>query len=64
MDQYKSTDQSRRVATLILAGGVFARPMVGPAGIPAVGSNFSATHLWVQSKIPSSKLKLKEVITN
>ena len=25
--------QSRRVATVILAGGVFGRPMVGPAGI-------------------------------
>jgi tripartite-type tricarboxylate transporter receptor subunit TctC len=35
MDQYKTTDQSRRVANLILAGGVFGRPMVGPAGIPA-----------------------------
>ena len=35
MDQYRTTDQSRRVATLILAGGVFGRPMVGPAGIPA-----------------------------
>jgi tripartite-type tricarboxylate transporter receptor subunit TctC len=35
MDQYKTPDQSRRVATVILAGGVFGRPMVGPAGIPA-----------------------------
>jgi hypothetical protein len=35
MDQYQTTDQSRRVATLILANGVFGRPMVGPAGIPA-----------------------------
>jgi len=34
MDQYKTTDQSRRVATVILAGGVFGRPLVGPAGIP------------------------------
>jgi len=33
MDQYKAQDQSRRVATVILAGGVFGRPMVGPAGI-------------------------------
>jgi tripartite-type tricarboxylate transporter receptor subunit TctC len=33
MDQYKTTDQSRRVATVILAGGVFGRPLVGPAGI-------------------------------
>jgi tripartite-type tricarboxylate transporter receptor subunit TctC len=35
MDQYKTTEQARRVATVILAGGVFGRPMVGPAGIPA-----------------------------
>jgi tripartite-type tricarboxylate transporter receptor subunit TctC len=33
MDQYKTADQSRRVATVILACGVFGRPMVGPAGI-------------------------------
>lgn len=33
MDQYKTADQSRRVATVILAGGIFGRPMVGPAGI-------------------------------
>jgi tripartite-type tricarboxylate transporter receptor subunit TctC len=35
MDEYKTADQSRRVATVILAGGVFGRPMVGPAGIAA-----------------------------
>jgi tripartite-type tricarboxylate transporter receptor subunit TctC len=35
MDQYKTTDQARRVATVILAGGVFGRPLVGPAGLPA-----------------------------
>ncbi len=35
MDQYKTADQSRRVATVILAGGIFGRPMVGPPGIPA-----------------------------
>jgi tripartite-type tricarboxylate transporter receptor subunit TctC len=34
MDQYKTSEQSRRVATVILAGGVFGRPLVGPAGIP------------------------------
>ena len=32
MDQYKTPDESRRVATVILAGGVFG-PLVGPAGI-------------------------------
>ena len=35
MDQYKTPEQSRRVAAVILAGGVFGRPMVGPAGMPA-----------------------------
>jgi len=35
MDQYKTSEQSRRVAAVILAGGVFGRPMVGPAGMPA-----------------------------
>ena len=35
MDQYKTPEQARRVATVILAGGVFGRPMVGPASIPA-----------------------------
>lgn len=35
MDHYKTPDEPRRVATLILAAGVFGRPMVGPAGIPA-----------------------------
>jgi hypothetical protein len=35
MDQYKTGDQARRVASVILAGGAFGRPMVGPAGIPA-----------------------------
>jgi len=33
MDQYKASEQSRRVATVILAGGVFGRPLVGPAGV-------------------------------
>jgi hypothetical protein len=33
MDQYKTPEQSRRVATVILAGGFFGRPMVGPAGV-------------------------------
>jgi tripartite-type tricarboxylate transporter receptor subunit TctC len=35
MDQYKTQDQARRVATVILAGGVFGRPLVGPAAIPS-----------------------------
>ena len=34
MDQYKASEQSRRVATVILAGGVFGRPLVGPANMP------------------------------
>ena len=35
MDQYKTPEQSRRVATVILAGGAFGRPLVGPGGVPA-----------------------------
>jgi len=35
MDQYKTAEQARRVATVILASGVFGRPMVGPPGMPA-----------------------------
>src|SRR5262245_16781220 len=34
MDQYKTSDQARPVATVILAGGAFGRPLVGPAGVP------------------------------
>ena len=35
MDQYKTPEQGRRVAAVILANGVFGRPMVGPPGMPA-----------------------------
>ena len=35
MDQYKTTDQARRVATVILAGGVFGRPPARLLAIPA-----------------------------
>ena len=35
MDQYKTPEQSRRVASVILAGGAFGRPLVGPGGVPA-----------------------------
>ncbi|MGH7817146.1 MAG: Bug family tripartite tricarboxylate transporter substrate binding protein [Candidatus Binatia bacterium] len=34
MDQHKTSEPSRKVATVILAGGVFGRPMVGHAGTP------------------------------
>lgn len=34
MDRYKTPEQSRKVAAVILAGGVFGRPMVGPPGVP------------------------------
>jgi tripartite-type tricarboxylate transporter receptor subunit TctC len=33
MEQHKTPDQPRRVATVILAGGVFGRPMVAPPGV-------------------------------
>gem|GEM_PF-87518 len=36
MDQYKTPDQSRRVATAILAGGVFGRPMGWTDGLAPV----------------------------
>jgi hypothetical protein len=35
MDQYKTPEDARRVASVILAGGAFGRPLVGPPGIPA-----------------------------
>jgi len=35
MDQYKTPDEARRVAAVILAGGGFGRPMVAPAGVPS-----------------------------
>ena len=35
MDQYKTNEQARRVATIILAGGRFGRPLVAPPGVPA-----------------------------
>ena len=35
MDRYKTPDQGRRVATVILAGGGFGRPLVGPTGVPS-----------------------------
>ena len=34
MDQYKTPDEGRRVASVILASGVFGRPMVASPGIP------------------------------
>jgi hypothetical protein len=34
MNQYKTPEPGRRVAAVILANGVFGRPMVGPRGIP------------------------------
>jgi tripartite-type tricarboxylate transporter receptor subunit TctC len=34
MDQYKTPEEGRRVATVILASGIFGRPMVGTPGIP------------------------------
>jgi len=34
MDQYKTSDQNRRMATAILSSTVFGRPMVAPPGLP------------------------------
>lgn len=35
MDRYKTPEQSRRLATVVLAAGAFGRPMVATPGIPA-----------------------------
>ena len=34
MDQYKAPEESRRLATVILAAGVIGRPIIGSPGIP------------------------------
>ncbi len=34
MDQYKTPEESRRLATVILAAGVIGRPIIGSPGIP------------------------------
>jgi tripartite-type tricarboxylate transporter receptor subunit TctC len=35
MNDYKTPDAARRLATVVLAGGDFGRPMVAPPGVPA-----------------------------
>lgn len=35
MDEYKTSESSRRLAKLVLASGDLGRPIIGPAGIPA-----------------------------
>jgi tripartite-type tricarboxylate transporter receptor subunit TctC len=35
MDQYKTTDSSRRLANVILAANEIGRPIIGTPGIPA-----------------------------
>jgi tripartite-type tricarboxylate transporter receptor subunit TctC len=35
MDEYKTSDSSRRLAKLVLASGDLGRPIIGPPGIPA-----------------------------
>ena len=35
MNEYKTPDAARRLATVVLAGGDFGRPMVAPAGVPS-----------------------------
>lgn len=35
MDEYKTSDASRRLAKVILASSEFGRPIVAPPGIPA-----------------------------
>jgi tripartite-type tricarboxylate transporter receptor subunit TctC len=60
MDQYKTSDQSRRVATVILAGGVFGRPMVGPAGIPAERLNTLRSAFASALKDPELKVEAEK----
>jgi tripartite-type tricarboxylate transporter receptor subunit TctC len=57
MDQYKTSDQARRVATVILAGGVFGRPLVGPAGIPPDRLNILRSALASALKDPELKVE-------
>jgi len=64
MDQYKTPDQARRVATVILAGGVFGRPMVGPPGIPAERLKILRSAYVTRSKILSSRWKPRKGITS
>jgi len=35
MDEYKTSESSRRLARLVLASGDLGRPIIGPPGIPA-----------------------------
>jgi tripartite-type tricarboxylate transporter receptor subunit TctC len=35
MNEYKTPETSRRLATVVLAGGDFGRPMVAPPGVPS-----------------------------
>lgn len=35
MDEYKTPEQARRLASVVLAAGTLGRPMLGPPGIPA-----------------------------
>jgi hypothetical protein len=35
MDQYKTPEESRRLANVVLAAGALGRPMLGTPGIPA-----------------------------
>ena len=57
MDQYKAADQSRRVAAVILAGGVFGRPLVGPAGIPS--EMVKTLRAGVASALKDTELKIE-----
>ena len=64
MDQYKTPDQSRRVATVILAGGVFGRPMVGPAGIAPDRLKILRSAVASALKDPELKAKPRKAVTS
>ena len=60
MDQYKTPEQSRRVATVILAGGTFGRPMVGPAGIAPEHMKILRDSMAAALKDPELKLEAEK----
>jgi tripartite-type tricarboxylate transporter receptor subunit TctC len=57
MDHYKTPEQARRVAAVILANGVFGRPMVGPPGIPSDRIKILRTAYMSALKDPALKVE-------
>ena len=53
MDQYKTPEQGRRVAAVILANGVFGRPMIGDSGHSRRSTQDSAQRLYERDQSPA-----------